>query len=211
MRRLKKYLKIILVLAVAVTFLWANSAQAGAVEYVAHFGLTAVMSVLTPVAYLIGYVAGKMVFLGGTLTNWALDLNSQLINNPTVQTGWVVTRDLTNLGFVLAIILIAFATILRVETYQMQKLLWKLIVAALLVNFSLVIAGVFLDFSGILTNFFIQRATNYNPSQLGAGLADAFQVHTVLSAKDDPKAIETMAAGSGSNPKSNACPINRAS
>ena len=199
MRRKKTYLKTVLVLAIAITFLWANSAQAQLAQvaggYVAHFGLTAVMSVLTPVAYLIGYVAGQMVFLGGTLTNWALDLNSQLIQNQTVQIGWVVTRDLANLGFVLAIILIAFATILRVETYQMQKILWKLIVAALLINFSLVIAGVFIDFSGILTNFFIQRATNFQPKQLGAGLADAFQVHTILQQKDDAKAIQDMAAG----------------
>ena len=76
------------------------------------------------IAYLLWLLASLcsvFVYLGGTLTNWALDLNSTVLQNPTVTTGWIVTRDLANLGFVLAIILIAFTTILRLESYQTKN------------------------------------------------------------------------------------------
>lgn len=150
---------------------------------------------LSWIAFVIGYVASWFVTIGGALTNWALDLNSQVINSPTVQIGWVVSRDLANLGFVLAIILIAFATIIRYENYEMKKLLGRLIAAALLVNFSLVIAGVFLDFTGILTNFFIDKATNYDSAKLGAGLANAFKVQTLAFPKTDAESIRNKVQG----------------
>lgn len=192
----KNYLKTILVLAILLPLIWAHPAQAQ-LGFITQIGLTATMGVLTPVAYLIGYIAGQLVFLGGTLTNMALDLNSQVLQSGVVKTGWPIARDLANLGFVLAIILIAFATILRIETYQMQKLLWKLITAALLVNFSLVIAGVFIDFSGVLTNFFLSKATGDNSVSLGigAGLVDSFGAHTILQQKTDAKDIEDKVQG----------------
>lgn len=163
--------------------------------FLAKIGLTAVLGTIAPVTYLIGYVAGLFVWMGGALTNWAMDINSQILNNNVVQIGWVVSRDLANLGFVLAIILIAFATIIRYENYGMKKVLAKLIVAALLINFSLVIAGVFLDFSGILTNFFIDKATNYDSAQLGGKLAGAFRVQTILQPKKDAETIQKAVEG----------------
>ena len=136
------------------------------------------------IIYVIAYLAGWAVQLGGTLSNWALDLNSNILQSETVRVGWVISRDIANLGFVLAIILISFATILRFENYQMKKTLLNLIIAALLVNFSLVFAGVFIDFAGVLTNFFISKATagsslEYS-GRLGAALAGAFQVQKLL-------------------------------
>jgi hypothetical protein len=56
--------------------------------------------------------------------------------------------------FVLILLVIAFATILRIETYGMKALLPKLIIAALLINFSLVLAGTIIDFSQVVTHFF---------------------------------------------------------
>ena len=77
------------------------------------WSLIAIGKTLAFLLFILGFLGGMCVFLGGTLTNWALDLNSTVLQNPTVSTGWIITRDLANLGFVLAIILIAFATILR--------------------------------------------------------------------------------------------------
>ena len=192
---LKNNLKSLIIFTAALSLFWANFAEAGFIDYIAHIGSTVVTETLAVILFLIGYIAGQFVFLGGTLTNWALDLNSQIINNQTVSIGWVVSRDIANLGFVLALILIAFATILRIENYQMKQILWKLIVAALLVNFSLVMAGVFIDFSGVLTNFFISKATNYNASQLGAGLANALQTSKILDITKDERKIKEGVEG----------------
>lgn len=53
--------------------------------------------------------------------------------------GWEVVRNLCNIFFILALIIIAMATLFRVDSYQFRALLVQLILAALLVNFSLVI------------------------------------------------------------------------
>ena len=53
--------------------------------------------------------------------------------------GWIVVRNLCDMFFIIALIVIAMATLFRVESYQFRHLLIQLIVAALLVNFSLVI------------------------------------------------------------------------
>jgi hypothetical protein len=54
-----------------------------------------------------------------------------------------------NLGFVLFIILIALATIVRYQDYEAKKLLPRLIAAAILVNFSIAIPTVILNFTHI--------------------------------------------------------------
>jgi len=98
----------------------------------------------------------------GTGVAWMSGLCQGILNltNPQkaqmVQDGWKTTRDLVNMFFVLILLIIAFATILRLETYGMKALLPKLIIAALLINFSLVFAGAIIDFAGILTNFFLE-------------------------------------------------------
>lgn len=105
------------------------------------------------------------VWLGANLLEISIDAPAKYFNGfttaPIVATGWEVVRDLANMFFSLILLVIAFATILRIETYGMKQVLWKLIVAALLINFSLVIAGVVIDGSNVLTNFFIKNAT-YN-------------------------------------------------
>ncbi len=162
--------------------------------------LSAIMVLMAVVNYALGYISGIAVFLGGNLVNWALNLNTAVVQSQTVQIGWVIVRDIANLGFVLAIILIAFITILRLETFQTKQMLTKLIIAALLVNFSLVIAGVFIDFAGILTDFFINASTGgggvANFEKIGSGLANAFQVQRFLQVPEDPGKVLKLVAGS---------------
>lgn len=138
--------------------------------------------------YMLAFIGAKFVSWGGALVNWSLNLNSQLLDSYILKAGWPISRDIANLGFVLAIILIAFATILRVPSYRMQQTLVKLIAAALLVNFSLVIAGVFIDFSGVLTNFFINKTTD--PNQLATVLANALKIQNQLGSPPDTTALE---------------------
>ncbi|MBI2574200.1 MAG: hypothetical protein HYV78_02305 [Candidatus Wildermuthbacteria bacterium] len=76
---------------------------------------------------------------------------------PTIEAGWEFTRDLVNLLFLLFAVFIGLATILRIENYQLKKTLPKLLTAALLVNFSGVFVGIVVDFSNLLTKFFIDR------------------------------------------------------
>jgi hypothetical protein len=53
--------------------------------------------------------------------------------------GWETIRNLCDIFFIVALIIIAMATLFRVESYKARHLLVQLIIAALLINFSLVI------------------------------------------------------------------------
>ncbi len=98
----------------------------------------------------------------GILIAWVVGLIKGVMEfgNPqdasVVRIGWTIVRDITNMFFILALLVIAFATILRRETYGMKALLPKLIGIALLINFSLALAGVVIGFANGLTAVFLQ-------------------------------------------------------
>lgn len=119
--------------------------------------------------YIIAMLVGALIGVAAYGINVVLQLNTHVVDAIAVQQGFRVTLSLANLGFVLAIIVIAIATIVRYESYGMKKVLWKLIVAALLVNFSLVIAGSIINFSDQLSGSFI---TAFPGQQTGGTMLD---------------------------------------
>lgn len=146
----------------------------GGLFSLAGVALSPVLLMVGFIGYLFANLTGLLFALFGLLGGFAVNIQAHIVspNNTIVQTGWTVVRDVANLGFVLAIIIIAFTTILRLEQYQTQKFLPKLIAAAILVNFSLAIGAVFIDFSQILTTYFFNRAGGDNPFILFLGSLD---------------------------------------
>ncbi len=69
--------------------------------------------------------------------------------------GWEVIRNICNIFFIVALIVIALATLFRVESYQFRHLIVQLILAALLVNFSLVIAQAILGLADTIQAQFL--------------------------------------------------------
>jgi len=82
----------------------------------------------------------------------------------SAQSGWNWVRGFCNTIIVILLLFIAFGTILRVESYNYKYLLVKLIVVAILVNFSGVIAGIVLDFTHIIMGIFSNQITNIGKS-----------------------------------------------
>ncbi|MBI3589635.1 MAG: hypothetical protein HY093_04470 [Candidatus Liptonbacteria bacterium] len=161
------------------------------------------------ISWLIGVIAGIAIAVEAWVIEVVLNMNTQIINSTPVKFGFPIALSITNLGFVAAIIVIAIATILRLQSYGIKQILWKLIVAALLVNFSLVFAGAILNFADQLTLYFLNQV---NPASQGAsggafsnfasGVAGAFnpQRNILLnkgSATPDSRDVENL-AGSGS-------------
>jgi len=111
------------------------------------------------VVYLIGYIVAYIGGIGVALVAWfigiILNLNNQLLQSDAVQIGFSVSLSVANLGFVLGIIVIAIMTILRQESYGLKQILWKLVAAAILVNFSLVIIAPIFNFANQLTTYFL--------------------------------------------------------
>lgn len=81
-----------------------------------------------------------------------------IIHADIVNTGWNITKDFANMFFILILLAIALSFILF-PSFQIKKSLPWFLVVALLINFSLPIAGVFLDFANTFTNFFLSQAT----------------------------------------------------
>lgn len=77
------------------------------------------------------------------------------VNAPIVQEGWAISRDIANMAFILIFLFIGFATILRLENYNIKRLLPRLIIIALFINFSLVISGVFIDIGNDIGYWFV--------------------------------------------------------
>jgi hypothetical protein len=111
------------------------------------------------ITYAITTILALLVALGALLTRVALQFNDNLLDSPAVQAGFGVALSVANLGFVLGIIIIALATILHRTTYGIKQLLSKLIVMAILVNFSLVISGVILGVNSSFTQYFMSKSS----------------------------------------------------
>ncbi len=82
---------------------------------------------------------------------------SRFITNPLVTSGWPFIQGIANLGFIIALLFIAATTTLRIEVGGgVKRLLPRLLLAALLINFSLVIGAVIIDasrlFMAVLAN-----------------------------------------------------------
>ncbi len=80
---------------------------------------------------------------------------SNFIHAPAVVSGWVIVRDVCNMFFVLILLVIAFGTILKLENYSYKKYLPKLILMAILINFSRTICGLLIDFAQVVMLTFV--------------------------------------------------------
>ena len=69
---------------------------------------------------------------------------------PALRIGWNFSRDIVNLFFIFILLFIAIATILQVESYGAKELLARLIIIALLVNFSFLAAQAIIFMSNAL-------------------------------------------------------------
>ena len=95
--------------------------------------------------------------LAGNIFLWTLEFIKTIsyTKSPAVNTGWPIVRDLANMIIVLGFVVIGIATALRIREYEAKQLLAKLIVIALLVNFSLLLCGIIIDGTNIvMTSFF---------------------------------------------------------
>jgi len=80
--------------------------------------------------------------------------------------GWEVLRDLANMFFILGFLVIAFATVLKIEQYSYKKLLFPLLLMALLVNFSRAICLLVIDFAQVIMLSFVNAIKDFGPGNL---------------------------------------------
>lgn len=149
--------------------------------------------------FYVGYFIASVLKMFISINAWAIGMLLQIqsaqkiVNLPVVSIGHNVMLSLTNLGFVAAIIFIAVATILRLQTYNVKKTLWKLIIAALLVNFSLVFAGAIMNLSDQMSNIFLKQFPGQGEgADFAEAITTAFSPQKYLNPQADPVAREAV-------------------
>jgi len=152
----------------------------------------------TGVQLIIGWIAYILVSVLSLITTVLISLLvnvaqfSDIIDVPIVVQGWVIIRDLCNMFFVLALLVIAFATILKLENYSAKRLLPKLLIMAVVINFSKMIFGLMVDASQVVMLTFV------NGFAAGGGhLVTLFKMDKFLTAEFGKAAFS---AGGGLSP-----------
>ncbi|MFN7088487.1 MAG: hypothetical protein ACK4NX_01520, partial [Candidatus Paceibacteria bacterium] len=123
------------------------------------------------VLYMLRTLLMFLVNLGIYLTMIALNLSYGVASLSVVTKGFEVSLAVVNLVFVFLIIFMAIATILRSQTYGLKRAFLKLILAVILVNFSLVAAKIMLNFSNGAALFFISAASDNQGSEFNKAAA----------------------------------------
>jgi hypothetical protein len=138
------------------------------------------------------YIGGMVISIGGGALDWSirvlvLEMGTLLSNDigVAVNSVWVVIRDTFNLVFIFALVYIGLRIIWDAGDGGAKRNLARLIVAALLINFSLFFAKVIVDMGNIAAiqiyslygNVLVQTtASNTVQSALQTGIA-AYVIH----------------------------------
>lgn len=132
------------------------------------------------ISFFINTLMGWLIEVGATFAAAILLLNGFIYNSPAVLTGFSVTLAFANLGFILAIIIVAIATILQNQTYGVKKLLSKIVVMAILINFGLVVTRPITALSDSMSNYFIQQMGG-NPAAMVTNITNSFAPQVLTS------------------------------
>ncbi|HVM90903.1 MAG TPA: hypothetical protein VMU11_03335, partial [Verrucomicrobiae bacterium] len=89
-----------------------------------------------------------------------------------VQRGWVVVRDVVNMFFIVVLLISAFATIIGYDTHSFhyKNVLPKLLLMAVLINFSRTLIQLLIDFSQVIMLTFVNAFASAGPGNLVSAL-----------------------------------------
>lgn len=155
------------------------------------------------IAQLTAWLASIFVNIGTELLRISLEIGiinlSKILSNDGIQKLWETFRNLGNIALVFILMFIAITTILQTKGYETNQLLGKVIVAAVLMNFSFFFGAIIVDVSNIMSlNIYqiitekeeIQKAGSlgkYINEKAGAGIfAQQIGISTGISRGTEP-------------------------
>lgn len=118
--------------------------------------------------------------------------------SPVVVAGWAIVRDVVNMFFVIVLIVIAMGTIFGHSRFQWKQQVPKLMIFAIVINFSKTLCGLMIDFAQVIMLTFanaLKDIAGGNFIQL-LGLGDIF----ALSEKGATIAGSATGTGPGAGP-----------
>lgn len=127
--------------------------------------------ILLPISGVFLAMAASITEFAGTLLDYSVDYSLNIASNEkglmdVVKTVWGTFRDIANMFFIFALLYIAFATMLQVNGAETKRMLIRLVVVGLLLNFSLFFTQIVIDVSNVLAyNFYTASAQAPNAVQ----------------------------------------------
>ena len=149
---------------------------------------------LEGLAHLIFSGAGYFMASMGTVldTSIALTVNSAMFKNVgAIQVGWTAVRDFSNLFFIFVLLYIAILTVVGMAGSNAKRWVAHLVIAALLINFSLFATQVVVDAGNILAIGFWDKMTmtvgTAPPTQTASlWFMEGFRIQTTADIKSNP-------------------------
>jgi hypothetical protein len=128
---------------------------------------------LNPIALFIFTITNTLLGIVGVLLNLVVvrtifQFSSLIGNSPGLLIGWGLLRDIGNMLLLFGFIYIGVSTILGLTTYSVKKTLPRLLLFAVLLNFSLFAAEAVIDVSNLFTTVMYNQANN-DPCSLTSG------------------------------------------
>lgn len=123
------------------------------------------------------------------LSTTFLETRASIMTDPSLVAAWSTMRTIANAGFVIAFLIIIFSqlTSAGISNYGVKKMLPRLVVAAILVNLSLIICQLAVDLSNILgysiNSFFQGNMFNIQGDVSGSdGSGNGFGIAVIVTA-----------------------------
>lgn len=127
-------------------------------------------------SYLILPLMSLLVYLSGMILNWSVHFSvvdmAERVKEVRVEETWRVIRDLANMGFIFVLIYTALRTMFDANSGY-QKVIRNIVIAALLINFSMFLTMAIIDASNVLAMLFY-KAIAPGATDPTTGIASAF-------------------------------------
>jgi hypothetical protein len=138
---------------------------------------------------IVGFLGSVMLIVVGVLVNVAQ--YNDFVTEPHVGNGWVIVRDVCNMFFIMVLLLMAFGTIIPgLGNFTVKGgNLTRLIVTAIVINFSRTICGLLIDLSQVVMLTFVSGFKE----AAGGNFVNALGVNQVLQANPNSQFQDLLA------------------
>jgi hypothetical protein len=122
------------------------------------------LNMIALLLYWVALIIGVLMSFSAQALSYLSDPQYFGMDYEIVHQGWTVTRDIANMGFIIALLLISFSTIFGIQTYHAKALLPRLILVALIVNYSLEGVLIIVGACDVIMKAIIGGAGDTNPA-----------------------------------------------
>ena len=166
------------------------SAQSGITQRL----FSTILFVIAKILEVIIYFIGKLVILVVDCIIAVAQYN-HFIDAAPVTAGWPLIRDVTNMFVIVILLAVAFGTIIGYQKLHYKGVLGKLLLMAILVNFSKQLVGVLIDFSQVVMLTFV----NAFRAAAGGNFTQALKLDKMLSLAQTSQSVATVTVGQEQN------------